>query len=112
MKYVKIESIMEVNNDESYMDYNKELDSEAKRADEATSLIHRVLRSSGDATIPSTSIAPTGIRECKVKPKNSLELHKLMREHNSVELKSWCKKFKTWYTSSQMDTASVQEQQA
>ena len=115
-QYGKIETaytkIMELDDDDNYEDYDKELDIESKRADEAVSNIRRVVSSADSAPAPSTSAAPSGQGDRKVKPNKALEPPKLTREHTTVELRSWIKKFKAWYASSQMSNASIQEQQA
>ena len=48
----------------------------------------------------------------KVKPSKAPEPPKLTRDNTTIERKSWCTKFKAWYSSSNMSAASLQEQQA
>ena len=56
--------------------------------------------------------APAEGSGARVKPNWSLEPDKLSRDHNMVEMKSWMRKFKAWYSSSSMELATLQEKQA
>ena len=105
--------IMEEDSHDSFEDYEKELDEEAKPTDEAVCRIRRFLLSR-DTEVPAQSsfATPSGSGDSKVKPNKALEPYKLTREHNTVELRSWCDKFKAWYTSSRMASAPIQEQHA
>ena len=100
--------------EEHYADREVELNAEADRADAAVNRILRAVEAGQDSPSqrPGTSPATTAIKPDRVKPNKALEPHVVSRDHNTVEMKSWCKKFKAWFTSSNMAAASVQEEQA
>ena len=115
-QFTKIEdaytAIIRADSEDQYVAYDKELDKESKRVDEDASKIRKALASADSVPSMASSAGSVSNWEWKVKPNKALEPHKLTRENNTVEFKSWYKKFRAWYTSSCMDTASIQEQQA
>ena len=117
-QYEKIEGcyteILERLEDEDEIkDFEKELDEENTKADNALSEIRTALGSApGVARDTPNSRPERGRSDTKVKPNKALEPPKLTRDNTTIEMKSWCTKFRAWYTSSNMSAASIQEQQA
>ena len=114
-QYDKIENmynqLMEMDS-ENFDRYNDEATAEANRRDAIASKIRRSLWTSGSTPRRLPESAPAEGSGARVKPNRSLEPDKLCRDHNMVEMKSWMRKFKAWYSSSSMELATLQEQQA
>ena len=99
--------------EERYNVYNGELNREADRKDETADKIRAALNAASNRPGASVRDRPTSVgKDPKVKPNKALEPHKLTRDHTTVEMRSWSKKFKAWYSSSNMQQASIPEQQA
>ena len=116
-QYEKIENcytvILEMAEEEDYDRYEKELNDEAGRVERALTMVRVALNKSAVVPRGLANAPPNGSRETlKVKPNKTLEPHKLSRDHTTVEMKSWCHKFKAWYEGSNMAAGSVREQQA
>ena len=86
---------------------------ESDRKDEAADKFQTVLNATNDrpGSNPRDQLTSTG-HDSRVKPNKALEPHKLTRDNTTVEMKSWSKKFKAWYSSSNMHQASIPEQEA
>ena len=115
-QYARIETayseLMELD-EERYSDYDTELDRESDRKDDAVSKILAALNTAQER--PGTSVRDrprATVHEPKVKPNKALEPHVLTKDHTAVEMRAWSRKFKSWYSSSNMQQASLQEQQS
>ena len=85
------------------MDYSKEVDNVTDTVDEIIRAIREGLSRMATEPRQGPSAAPgrSSGAATKVKPNRALEPEKLSRDFNTVEMKSWCRKFKAWYTQQQ-----------
>ena len=86
-----------------------------KENERATDAINKILKALADVTntaTPTPARAPEYRNSDKVKPNKVLEPFVLSRDHSVVEMSSWVRKFKAWYSASGMKNGPIQEQQA
>ena len=108
-------TILSEDSSADYKKHSDELDEEEKKKDVALKKLRDAYNKTGTPPTPSPRAPPARsnfTNDVKVKPNTTLQPDRLSREHNMVEMKSWAKKFRAWYASSNMSLASPMEQQA
>ena len=88
------------------------LDRMSKQVDEVLAKLATLLNTGTIQGAERAAVTPPRREETQTKPNEALKPFKLTKDHSPVEMASWVKKFKAYFTTSHFAVCSVAEQQA